>query len=65
MEEKQLLIDVDDVAFMLKVSKRTVWRYLSMGLLPEPIRFRPGRQGGGVRWHKAKFTKWVDKGCPI
>ena len=54
-----LLISVEELAMILKVSPRTVWRLLSAGKLIEPVRI-----GGAVRWrfHEVKF--WIDAGCP-
>ena len=54
-----LLISVQVVARILDVSTRTVWRQLSAGNLPLPIRF-----GGAVRWRYHDIRKWIDDGCP-
>lgn len=48
-----------EFATLLKISKRTLWRLLSGGDVPEPIRF-----GGSVRWQKKVVEKWLEDGCP-
>lgn len=53
------LLSVEQVATMLSVSKRTVWRMLSAGQLVEPIYVR-----GNTRWRHAEIQKWIDAGCP-
>ena len=53
-----LLISVDDLATILKVSTRTVWRLLSAGKLVRPVRF-----GGAVRWRYREVLKWIEDGC--
>lgn len=54
-----LLIPVEQVAEMLNLSTRTVWRMLAAGRIPEPVRI-----GGSVRWHLDRVRQWVDAGCP-
>ena len=53
------LISVHEVAEMLSISERTVWRLLSAGKIPEPIRF-----GRNVRWQLSRIQQWIDEGCP-
>lgn len=53
-----LLIDVQEVARLLTVSPRTVWRWLSQGELPAPVRI-----GGSVRWRLGDVRRWIDGGC--
>lgn len=66
MEEKQEketdineLLTVTEVASLLKISKRTVWRLVSANDLPPPVRF-----GGNVRWQKKVIINWMENGCP-
>jgi excisionase family DNA binding protein len=54
-----LLIPAEKVADLLGISKRTLWRLLSAGRLPEPVRL-----GSIVRWNKDELQEWIDKGCP-
>lgn len=57
MVERELLT-VGDVAKMLRVSSRSVWRMKSRGEIPEPVRL-----GGNVRWRKGDILKWIEGGC--
>jgi len=57
--QQPLLITAEDVATMLGVSTRTLWRLLSAGRLPRPVRF-----GGNTRWRRDEVRDWVDRGCP-
>jgi excisionase family DNA binding protein len=49
------MIDVKEVATILKVSKRTVWRLVASGELPQPIRF-----GRNVRWKLEDVEAWIE-----
>ena len=53
------LITADDLAKMLKLSERTLWRLLSGGKIPEPVRI-----GGSTRWRLAEVQEWIAQGCP-
>lgn len=57
-EERQVprMIDVTQVARILDVSTRTVWRLVSSGDLPQPIRF-----GRNVRWRVSDIEQWIVK----
>lgn len=54
-----VLMRDDDLAKLLGVSKRTIWRMLSAGLIPSPIRL-----GGSTRWRLAEILDWIARGCP-
>ena len=54
-----LLISAEQVASILNVSTRTLWRLLSAGKLPEPVRL-----GGSTRWRLDQVRQWIDAGCP-
>lgn len=54
-----LLIPVEQLAEMLNLSTRTVWRMLAAGRIPEPVRI-----GGSVRWRLDLVREWVEAGCP-
>lgn len=58
IDECQLLT-VDEVASLLGVESRTVWRGLSKEEVPEPVRFR-----GNTRWIYRVIRDWIDSGCP-
>jgi excisionase family DNA binding protein len=55
-----LLITALELAHLLQVSTRTLWRLRSAGELPQPVRF-----GGTVRWRLDEVRKWIAEGCPI
>ena len=54
-----LLIPACEVARLLGISKRTLWRLLSAGKLPAPIRL-----GNNVRWRLDEVEQWISQGCP-
>jgi excisionase family DNA binding protein len=58
-ERTAVLIPADEVATMLGVSERTLWRLLSAGKLPEPVRI-----GRNTRWRAAEVRDWIERGCP-
>ena len=54
------LIKVDEVAGMLGVTPRTVYRLADSGKLPRPLKI-----GFSVRWRRAELENWIEAGCPI
>lgn len=58
-ETKPLLIDSRQVGELLNLSTRTVWRLLSAGKLPKPVRI-----GRSVRWSRSDLETWIANGCP-
>lgn len=54
-----LLIPAVDLARMMQISTRTLWRMRSAGQVPEPVRL-----GGTVRWRLDEIKHWVEDGCP-
>jgi excisionase family DNA binding protein len=60
MLEGPLLITAADVARLLQVSTRTLWRLRSTGRLPQDVRL-----GGTVRWRLDEVRKWIANGCQI
>lgn len=54
-----LLLTVDELGELLKVSTRTIWRMRSSNQLPNPVRI-----GGGVRWRLSEIENWIKEGCP-
>lgn len=54
-----LMATVGDVARMLHVSIRQVWRLHSVSKLPNPIRL-----GSCVRWRVDEIRAFVEAGCP-
>jgi predicted DNA-binding transcriptional regulator AlpA len=57
--QQVLAISARDLAGMLDVSLRQVWRLNSAGKLPRPIRL-----GGSVRWGRQEIMDWFAAGCP-
>ncbi len=53
-EQKPLLLSVKQVAELLALSSRTVWRLVSAGELPEPVRI-----GRAARWRMEDIEEFV------
>ncbi|MGO9597026.1 MAG: helix-turn-helix transcriptional regulator [Isosphaeraceae bacterium] len=58
--ETKTLLNAEEVAAMLGVSERTLWRLLSAGRVPKPVRF-----GRSTRWRLADVEEWINRGCPV
>jgi len=54
-----LTITAKELALVLGISPRQVWRLNAMGKLPKPIRL-----GGSVRWKISEIADWIDSDCP-
>lgn len=54
-----MLINAAELAKILCLSERTLYRLKSAGQLPSPIYL-----GGSVRWRHAEILAWVADGCP-
>jgi excisionase family DNA binding protein len=54
-----LLISAEELANLLGISKRHVWRLLSRGDLIEPIKI-----GSTTRWPLDAVREWITTGCP-
>jgi predicted DNA-binding transcriptional regulator AlpA len=48
-----------DIAGLLKISERQVWRLNDAGRLPGCIRI-----GRSVRWSAQAIDRWINSGCP-
>src|SRR5262245_11269209 len=57
--EIALLVSASELAQRLKISERTLWRLLSAGKVPAPVRF-----GHNTRWRLPEVQEWIDRGCP-
>jgi predicted DNA-binding transcriptional regulator AlpA len=53
------LLDVKDVAAMLKCSSRHVWRLADSGRMPRPLKLC-----GIRRWSQKAVADWIAAGCP-
>ena len=58
MSEDRLL-DVSEVASLLGVSARGVWRWRDAGSIPAPVTL-----GRLVRWRHSEIMEWIAAGCP-
>lgn len=56
---EQACYDVNDVARVLNVSTRHVWRLHDAGKLPAAVRL-----GKAVRWPRVLIEAWIADGCP-
>jgi len=54
-----LLISAEQLAELLQISTRTLWRLLSTGKLVTPVHL-----GGSTRWRLEQVQNWIEKGCP-
>ena len=55
----RVLITATDLAQMMQISVRTLWRLVSAGQVVEPIRI-----GGNTRWRLKEVEQWIVDGCP-
>ena len=53
------LITAVQLADLLSISERTLYRLKSTGQLPKPISL-----GGSVRWRLTEVRCWIAEGCP-
>ena len=53
------LLTAVQLAELLNISERTLYRLKSRGSLPAPVQL-----GGSVRWRRAEILEWVACGCP-
>jgi len=57
--EPPAMLDVKEVARLLRCSARTVYRLADSGRTPAPVKL-----GGLVRWLRHAMEQWVADGCP-
>lgn len=55
--DRRLLITVEDTAAITGLGVRTLWRLVSAGEFPKPVRI-PGLRA--ARWRCADVREWVD-----
>lgn len=56
---KPALLTVDQLAELLGVSPRHVYRLANRKLLPKPVKL-----GHSVRFNRSVIDRWLDAGCP-
>ena len=56
---ERVLITVKELADMLGLSARTIWRMLNGGNMVKPVRI-----GKNARWRLYEVRQWIDDGCP-
>ena len=54
-----VLLTVKEVAEMLGLSERTVYRLADSGTMPRPVKL-----GAAVRWRRSELEEWIEEGCP-
>jgi prophage regulatory protein len=54
--QTDMLITVRDLAELLSVNRRTVWRWLRAGILPRPVRLTTRT----VRWRASVVQRFLD-----
>ena len=53
------MLNVGDVAKLLRCSTRTVYRLSDSGRMPRPVKL-----GALVRWPREQVQRWIADGCP-
>jgi len=53
------LMDVNDIARVLRCSARTVYRLADSGRIPPPVKL-----GSLSRWPRHVIEQWIADGCP-
>ncbi|MCY2992376.1 MAG: helix-turn-helix domain-containing protein [Planctomycetota bacterium] len=57
--DENLLLDTKQVAELLGVGERTLWRWSRSGIAPRPLKIVKT-----VRWSAVEVREWVAAGCP-
>ncbi len=52
------LLTIRELAKVLKLSPRSIWRLVKNHQLPAPVRI-----GGSIRWRADDISLWIAKGC--
>ncbi|MFW6119264.1 MAG: helix-turn-helix transcriptional regulator [Planctomycetota bacterium] len=53
------LLTAKELAARLKVGRSTLYRHVSTGRVPEPLKL-----GGATRWRAEEIADWIAAGCP-
>lgn len=59
-DDEPLLVKAAQIAELMQISPRSLWRLRSGGKIPEPLRI-----GGAVRWRLDDIKIWIAAGCPV
>ncbi len=58
-------LDVNEVAALLGVIKRSVWRFRAAKQIPEPYKVADKTSGQiRTRWKTSELRRWIAQGCP-
>ncbi len=58
-EVRPILVNAAELARILSIGQRTLWRLLADGKLIAPVRI-----GGNTRWRVDEVETWIEAGCP-
>ncbi len=58
-ERRPALVSAQELAEMLQISTRTLWRLRASGQIVEPLKI-----GGATRWRLDEVDDWISRGCP-
>lgn len=58
-DDSGLLIDTKELAGLLNIGSRTLWRLTQMRAVPAPVHL-----GRMVRWRLAEVLAWIEADCP-
>ena len=53
------LLDVEQIAALLRCSTRHAYRLSDAGRMPRPLKL-----GALVRWNRTEVERWLNEGCP-
>jgi prophage regulatory protein len=59
VREQSRMLTVQQVAKLLGISSRSVYRLSDAGRMPRPLRL-----GGSVRWDRTVIESWIASNCP-
>jgi excisionase family DNA binding protein len=59
VDSDSLLMTAEEIAKLLQVSVRSIWRLRSAEAIPRPLKI-----GGSIRWRRDDLLGWISAGCP-
>lgn len=54
------LFNVKELAALLRLSPRQIWKLNSAATIPSPVRL-----SRSVRWRSTDIERWIELGCPV